>query len=83
MDKSDVELRCSSLGTSPFTRVIWYRDGVPVDSTYMITGASVINTYIFTAYVEDNSKLECRVEFDPTNLEMTAPANIRVQGWLS
>lgn len=77
---TQLRLVCSSRGSSKATRLIWYQAGRPVDSSYKIEGDSVVNEYEFAAAVGEASKLECRLEFQPTDLRASAFANIPVEG---
>ena len=77
---SRVRLVCSSRGTSKATRLIWYQAGRAVDSSYRVEGDSVVNEYEFSATVGEASKLECRLEFQPTDLRLSAFAYIPVEG---
>ena len=74
-------LKCSSLGTSPDTQLVWYRNGAQVDSTYQIAGDYVVNEYDFAA-AESEANLECRLIFPPTGLEASDRATIITQGSL-
>lgn len=73
-----ISLVCRSRGTNPDTRVIWLRDGVTVDTTYAISSGYVINQYDFVAPREDLAKMECRVEFRLTGLELSKIAIINI-----
>lgn len=61
------------------TRLIWYQSGRAVDSTYAISGDYVINEYDFEAR-QDSASLECRLEFQPSDLRLSEFANVPIEG---
>lgn len=70
---------CRSKGTSSITRLIWYQSGRAVDSSYDISGDYVINEYDFEV-TQASASLECRLEFQPSDLRLSAFANIPIEG---
>ena len=71
-----VNLTCQSLGTSVSTRLIWFKNGRELDSSYSTQDGYVINRYDYMTTIGDPSPLECRLEHQPLNIRESAFANI-------
>ncbi|XP_067929075.1 hemicentin-1-like [Watersipora subatra] len=74
-----VQAICRSLGTANDTQLVWYSDGVQVDSSYYFSEDYVINEYDLLAPPSGVASLECRLTYAPAALEMSARADVRVQ----
>lgn len=79
---AQVRLVCRSHGTSELTRLVWYNNGFPVDTTYAIVGDHIVNDYVVDTSSGADVSLECRLEFPPTGLQISELAVIRVRGML-
>lgn len=77
---STVTVMCKSNGTSPLTRLVWYRDGRQVGIRYAVVGSFVENVYEFKADGRSQINLECRLEFPPTQLKLATSVVIIPQG---
>lgn len=75
-----LSLVCRSRGTSPATRLVWYLDDVPMDSSYMIEDSYVTNSYNYTVPSSGMARLECRLDYAPENMQLSEIANISAIG---
>lgn len=77
---SRITLVCRSRGTSQFTRLMWYSGDEVVDSSYSIVGDFVTNEFMVDMSENLDKTLECRLEFEPTDLRISEIAVIEVAG---
>lgn len=74
------ELICRSRGNSPYTKLIWFRDGREVDRSFAVVGDFIENKYSFRVTMNNAAGLECRLLFSATDYEASTFASINVQG---
>ena len=75
-------LKCQSLGTAEATRLIWFRNGRELDSSYYTKDGYTINEFEMVARLGESAPLECRLEYPPLNIRQPAYADIVVLGQL-
>ena len=72
-----ISLQCRSLGTSPLTRLLWFKNGREIGSpSYKVEGDYIVTSLDYTAQEGDTKPIECRLEFQPTSLRLSDFANI-------
>ena len=62
---------CTAQGGNPLAEIIWYKNGIKVDSSYTTSGRASSNTYSFVASTEDNNaryRCESKNDLSPTPL---------------
>ena len=76
-----VELECRSLGTSPITKLLWFKNGQELGQrSYTVEGDYVVTRLTHVAELGDTTPIECRLEFQPKNLRISTFANIAIVG---
>lgn len=76
-----VTLQCRSLGTSSKTKLIWYKNGREIGTrSYRVEGDYVVTSLTYTTRQGDIEPIECRLEFQPSNLRLSDYANIVLIG---
>ena len=66
-----ITLVCTAQGGNPLAEIIWYKNGIKVDSSYTTSGRASSNTYSFVASTEDNNaryRCESKNDLSPTPL---------------
>ena len=66
-----ITLICTAEGGNPLAEIVWYRNGIKVDSSWTTSGRASSNTYSFLASTEDNNaryRCESKNELSPSPL---------------
>lgn len=72
-------LTCSSRNGYPPPKVIWYRNGVEVDRSFVVTRNEVVNAYTFVVSVDDNQAVfRCTLANSQTSKPLEAAIRLNV-----